>query len=399
MKRIIILVTLAIIGFSANAQWQQTSLDSGSISCFAISGNKIFAGHDDGIGYGAGVYFSANGGSSWSSAGLTDTNVWSLAIKGDTVFAGEMFDGGTYKGGIFYSADNGSHWIESINALVGSNVVAIVVSGNNIFAGTNGDGVFLSSNNGSSWAAVNSGLDDKMVYALAIKGDTILAGTDSVYFSVNNGSSWSYANTGLPPEGIDEFAVSGSNIFAGNNSYGTGMYISTNNGNSWSAINNGFSGSAIYITAIAISGDSVFAGTEDGVYLTLDSGQLWTPVNNGLPDNTLIWSLDIKGDTLFAGTGGNGVWRCPLSELTGIKEVDNTLGNIAVYPNPSVNNLTIESPQGSIIEITNMQGQLIKSIANTFNKTNVDVSAFPSGVYIVEVKTQNGVGVKKFVKE
>ena len=33
------------------------------------------------------------------------------------------------------------------------------------------------------------------------------------------------------------------------------------------------------------------------------------------------------------------------------------------------------------------------------NKTNVDVSALPCGVYVVEVKTEKGVEVKKFVKE
>lgn len=33
------------------------------------------------------------------------------------------------------------------------------------------------------------------------------------------------------------------------------------------------------------------------------------------------------------------------------------------------------------------------------NKTEIDVSEFPSGVYVVEVKTEKGVAVKKFVKE
>ncbi len=84
--------------------------------------------------------------------------------------------------------------------------------------------------------------------------------------------------------------------------------------------------------------------------------------------------------------------------VTGINELSNSL-YISVYPNPANDNLTIESSQNALIDITNIQGQLIKSIATNSNKTNVDVSALPSGVYFVEVKTEKGVAVRKFVKE
>ncbi len=72
---------------------------------------------------------------------------------------------------------------------------------------------------------------------------------------------------------------------------------------------------------------------------------------------------------------------------------------IFIYPNPANDNITIEVPQKATIEISNIQGQLIKIIPTSGNKTNVDVSAFTSGIYIVEVKTEIGIAVKKFVKE
>ncbi|MGD0709589.1 MAG: T9SS type A sorting domain-containing protein [Bacteroidales bacterium] len=98
--------------------------------------------------------------------------------------------------------------------------------------------------------------------------------------------------------------------------------------------------------------------------------------------------------------------------VTGINELSNSF-YVSVYPNPTTDNLTIEiqqaavgSKQNAVIEITNIQGQLIKTLppcgeagATTSNKTNIDVSALPSGVYIVEVKTEKGVEVKKFIKE
>jgi len=84
--------------------------------------------------------------------------------------------------------------------------------------------------------------------------------------------------------------------------------------------------------------------------------------------------------------------------ITGI-ELTEYNKTINVYPNPATDNITIESPQQAVIEISNIQGQLIKTLAANSNKTSVDVSAFPSGMYFVKVKTEKGVAVKKFVKE
>lgn len=83
----------------------------------------------------------------------------------------------------------------------------------------------------------------------------------------------------------------------------------------------------------------------------------------------------------------------------GITSQNLVLASVAIYPNPASYTITIESPQPAVIEILNIQGQLIKTLATTGNKTNIDVSALPSGVYVVEVKTEKGVEVKKFIKE
>jgi hypothetical protein len=94
--------------------------------------------------------------------------------------------------------------------------------------------------------------------------------------------------------------------------------------------------------------------------------------------------------------------------VVGINELATQHEGITVYPNPASNNITIESPQeevGSdskqeaVIEITNIQGQLIKTLATSGNKTNIDVSVLPSGVYVIEVRTEKGVFVNKFIKE
>jgi hypothetical protein len=86
------------------------------------------------------------------------------------------------------------------------------------------------------------------------------------------------------------------------------------------------------------------------------------------------------------------------SETTGLN-VNELSDLIKIFPNPVMNILTLEITQKSIIEILNIQGQLFKTLTAEDNKTSVDVSAFPDGVYIVEVKTEKGIVVKRFVKE
>jgi len=70
-----------------------------------------------------------------------------------------------------------------------------------------------------------------------------------------------------------------------------------------------------------------------------------------------------------------------------------------IFPNPSNDNITVVTSISPSIEFLNMQGQIIKRLKIKDNQTNIDISAFPAGVYIVEMTTGNGVVVKKFVKE
>lgn len=86
------------------------------------------------------------------------------------------------------------------------------------------------------------------------------------------------------------------------------------------------------------------------------------------------------------------------SGVVGIEE-SGLLNFLKVYPNPAINNITIESVQKSTIEIFNIQGELIFSFFAEENHEIIDVSKLSKGMYFVKVKNENGVTVKKFVKE
>ena len=73
--------------------------------------------------------------------------------------------------------------------------------------------------------------------------------------------------------------------------------------------------------------------------------------------------------------------------------IENNLTSLSIYPNLVIDNLTIETLQNATIKIINMEGQLIKTIEAKNEQTNVDISALPSGVYVVKVKTEKEWGL------
>jgi hypothetical protein len=73
--------------------------------------------------------------------------------------------------------------------------------------------------------------------------------------------------------------------------------------------------------------------------------------------------------------------------------------NVSVYPDPVASTLIIVAPQKSEIEILNIEGQLIQAINANEGKTFINVSAFARGMYFIEMKTEKGLVVKKFMKE
>jgi len=87
------------------------------------------------------------------------------------------------------------------------------------------------------------------------------------------------------------------------------------------------------------------------------------------------------------------------SVSAGVEQFELNNDQLTIYPNPASDNLEIITQPKSTIEILNIEGQLIKSLKLTDGKTELDVSDFASGVYIIRAMTDKGIMMKKFVKE
>jgi len=394
MKKIILI--LMFVNFISNAQWVEMSNgieNVGGVFTFSYSGNNFFAG--TGL---FGVYVTTNNGINWVQTSLNDRDVHSLAVNGIYTFAG------TGVNGVFKSINNGTNWTQT--PLNNQSIRSIAVNGNNIFAGVIDLGVYLTTNNGISWTQTS--LNNRSVVALAVNGNNIYAGTLNygVYLSTNNGTSWS--QTPLNNRNISALVVNGDNIFAGTyNSFPFyGVYLSSNNGASWTqtSLNNQ------NVSSLAVSGNNIFAGSIDnGFYVSNNNGVSWLQRNEGL-GTSLINTLCILNNYIFAGTYGYSVYRRSLGELIGIQPVSNEIPNTFLlsqnYPNPfnPATNIKFALPESGFVKLTvfDMLGREIETLVNknmnagTYN-ADWDAANYSSGVYFYRLHSGKFSEIRKMV--
>jgi len=288
-------------------------------------------------------------------------------------------------------------------------VQALVVnSGNYIFAGTYSGGIFRSSSNGSSWLAINNGLTDLHIQALAARGNIVFAATDGagVFKSTDNGASWISVSNGLTNEYVEALAVTPTYIFAG--TFGSGIFVSSDNGANWNEANSGLTYGDVL--SFAVSGNNVFAGIEvGGVCVTTNNGSNWQTVNDGLND-PFIYSFAVAGPYLFAGSYDSSVWRRPISEMLGVRNISTDIpGNYSLsqnYPNPfnPSTNIKFSLPKKIFVNLMvyNSLGQIVERLVNSelaAGECKVDWNAanYCSGVYFYELQAGDFFETRKMV--
>ncbi|MEI6820454.1 MAG: T9SS type A sorting domain-containing protein [Bacteroidota bacterium] len=100
----------------------------------------------------------------------------------------------------------------------------------------------------------------------------------------------------------------------------------------------------------------------------------------------------------------NGVHVYPIIRLkgisAGINEIRQEKGVVRVYPNPTKDNLTIETNSNTEqrLEIVNLIGQTVYT-NNINKKATINTSAFAKGIYILKLSSDKETVVRKFVKE
>jgi hypothetical protein len=83
-----------------------------------------------------------------------------------------------------------------------------------------------------------------------------------------------------------------------------------------------------------------------------------------------------------------------------VNELNSAADKVSVYPNPAKDHLTIAtySATNQRLEIYDITGQKIYT-SDMLAYKSIDISGFPAGMYILQLKTDNETLVKKFVKQ
>ncbi|PJB58800.1 MAG: hypothetical protein CO098_06730, partial [Bacteroidetes bacterium CG_4_9_14_3_um_filter_41_19] len=191
-----------------------------------------------------------------------------------------------------------------------------------------------------------------------------LAG-NSVVFT----NSWVYCGNAVSGNAVvslsDSIAVV-SYADIGNNNYGTSKIMHIRNDG-------------------LIYGDAV-------IYI---EGGAFTTQGSVLSDSTFVLVFRNERNN-FSGSSICG--KITTDQTIGV-EYNTTIHDIAIYPNPTMGFVTVEGSGINKIVVLNMSGQTIETIQPSENETNIDLTHFEKGFYLIKAVWDNQTVIRKVVLE
>ena len=89
---------------------------------------------------------------------------------------------------------------------------------------------------------------------------------------------------------------------------------------------------------------------------------------------------------------GEGTFSITVKNSTGVDEFGIEAN---LYPNPTNGNVTIEAEGMNRITVVNEVGQVVYNAEVNDNMVILNMSQFGTGVYMIRIYTENGMGVKR----
>ena len=142
---------------------------------------------------------------------------------------------------------------------------------------------------------------------------------------------------------------------------------------------------------------TTYVWKKDGVIVPLQTTGVLT-INNLIASDTGVYTCTMTNECGTTTTMNLNVNVNCLDNETFVDDKN----EIVLYPNPAKNTISIHLPENETYEvkeiaIANILGQ--KVIGDIKNAKNIDVSSLQKGIYILQLKTDNGDWNGKFVKE
>jgi hypothetical protein len=117
---------------------------------------------------------------------------------------------------------------------------------------------------------------------------------------------------------------------------------------------------------------------------------------SSLPDGKLIIIVQIKNsDGEVIGVRSGSLIKKTPTEISVVKNDD-----FRIYPNPVKDKLTINNGQLTIQKVKIVDVSGVTVYHSTFLVDNsIDVSSLPSGIYLINIQTDNAVATQRFIKK
>lgn len=245
----------------------------------------------------AGVFFSTDGGTSWTRRhkGLDRPRFRALGVAPDGHLFAVLSDRPH-----FHLPPGTEEWQEVRGPLETLRINCFLTAYGNIYAGVEEEGMFRSTDNGATWTQCINGLTVSTIKCLAAGPRGLMAGT------------------------LD------------------GAYLSTDRGDSWTRFGNMIE-AVVTSVACAPGGDVYLSTSSAGVLQYEEATNDWIGFREGLPDNNVNEVVVDSQGRLFASINWHGLFRCDteVSGMEGPTAVSSELILHKNYPNPCSPSTTI----------------------------------------------------------
>lgn len=342
------------------------------------------------------IFKTTDAGLSWNQLPMPNDQFREIAFSNESV-------GYAASDNALYKTINGGHtWQPILSNFSDFWPSLFVADMHNVWLKTQGHGLMKTADGGANWVNLNA--TDEIYRPSFINLTTGLAIVDkgSIYKTTDGGQSWVIVYQDSSKIFTKIFFCSqtpGGNFSAWVSGHDGALIRTNDSGNSWTSIN---TGTTTIINSLWLT-DCMHA------YLTLylDNRILYTA------DGGLSWKEEIVNGVGYALTdigfftptsaiaGGreSGIVKLTINPPVGISEPLLTSNNeVRVYPNPASHNLTIAGfTEGSRVCIHDIQGRIVYS--DTPENQNIDISALPSGLYIVRIYDHTQISHSRFLKE
>lgn len=243
--------------------------------------------------------------------------------------------------------------------------------------------------------------------------------TQGVHFykSTDEGVTWTLSNEGLRDLGFGDHLIldieqnplnANQLLLASTN----GIYLSEDKGDTWVLISNEFTSNVAFST----ENDQTIVGVthySDGfnfplpvakakIVVSTDLGSSWTEITPEMlrypftETSAFVFSEDLV--SVYMGVQDLGLMKYDIDLMTlSVKSEQIAMDTVGLYPNPTNDRFSIRSKETvQAVTIYTVTGQKVKHVINPAQ--DINVSDLVSGVYLINIKTNNRTFTKRLLK-